>query len=487
MAKGLKELIISARRRIHYKKRIESKVNELTIKIHEIQNTVSSLQNIITTQNQILETILNQYQQSLLNHLEDYKQNQDRLFNDLTQLNQNTHSRLNTLLIHTLRSNPQPNHKKHILFIVHNMTAWTALSGIYQTFKHRHDVVVFVLAIQAEEQNHSLQNAYSLHTQAYLQQENIAYHTLNPHDIEAYLAYMASINPDYVIRQSPWDADIPALCSALHLAKYKIIYIPYYSLDLLEAFEIDGLDLEINQNFHLYCHKIYCNSQLSYDKARKNFISNPNTIKFLGNTKLEYLTQRFNQPTNQPTNQPIHILWAPHHSINSEWLAFGTFEKNCLFFIDLAKELGNKIHIKYRPHPILSVSMNHRFPDIYHKFIEEINTLDNLSIDDDWNYINSFEWSDMLITDGISFIAEYPLTNKPIVFIENPNHMKFNQNGQLARQCCHIASNNTDIANYVYQALNGKLYIRTQEIEQYKQVLKINDVAKHIVADILQN
>ena len=131
--------------------------------------------------------------------------------------------------------------------------------------------------------------------------------------------------------------------------------------------------------------------------------------------------------------------------------------------------------------------MNHRFPDMYHKFIEEINTLDNLSIDDDWNYINSFEWSDMLITDGISFIAEYPLTNKPIVFIENPNHMKFNQNGQLARQCCHIASNNTDIANYVYQALNGKLYIRTQEIEQYKQVLKINDVAKHIVADILQN
>lgn len=498
MAKSIKELIASAKRSIHYKKRLESKINELSVMLNKMQDEILSLQDTLEVQKQVmqqhyLETSA-RYQESLLSHLGNVenrlRETQNHTLDTLLQHNQYTHFRLDTLLINTLRPYPISRKcKKHILFIVHNMTTWTALSGVYQAFRQRDDVAVFVLAIQAESQDNNLQNAYSAHTQIYLQQENIAHHVLNPHDIEAYLAYMASINPDYVIRQAPWDADIPALCSSLNLAKYKTVYIPYYSLDLLENFEINGLDLEINQNFHLYCHKIYCSSRLAYDKAQQAFIGNPDSLRFLGNTKLEYIDKKFSSQTaSQPGyRQTLNILWAPHHSINSEWLAFGTFEKNCLFFIDLAQRLGSKIHIKYRPHPILSVSMNNRFPDMYREFMEKLDVLDNISVDDGWNYIDSFEWSDMLVTDGVSFIAEYPLTNKPIVFIENPHHMKFNSNGELARLCCHIATDNADIENYICQALNGRLHIHTQAIEQYRKVLSLDRVAENIVADILQD
>lgn len=124
---------------------------------------------------------------------------------------------------------------------------------------------------------------------------------------------------------------------------------------------------------------------------------------------------------------------------------------------------------------------------MYREFMEKLDVLDNISVDDGWNYIDSFEWSDMLVTDGVSFIAEYPLTNKPIVFIENPHHMKFNSNGELARLCCHIAADNADIENYICQALNGKLHIHTQAIEQYRKVLNLDRVAENIVADILQD
>ena len=65
--------------------------------------------------------------------------------------------------------------------------------------------------------------------------------------------------------------------------------------------------------------------------------------------------------------------------------------------------------------------------------------------------------------------------------------MKFNSNGELARLCCHIAADNADIENYICQALNGRLHIHTQAIEQYRKVLNLDRVAENIVADILQD
>ena len=198
--------------------------------LNKMQDEVLSLQNNLEAQKQVmqqhyLETAA-RYQESLshLGNVENrLRETQNHTLDTLLQHNQHTHFRLDTLLINTLRPYPISRKcKKHILFIVHNMTTWTALSGVYQAFRQRDDVAVFVLAIQAENQDNNLQNAYSAHTQIYLKQENIAHHALNPHDIEAYLAYMASINPDYVIRQAPWDADIPALCSSLNRMLWEV-------------------------------------------------------------------------------------------------------------------------------------------------------------------------------------------------------------------------------------------------------------------------
>lgn len=56
----------------------------------------------------------------------------------------------------------------------------------------------------------------------------------------------------------------------------------------------------------------------------------------------------------------------------------------------------------------------------------------------------------MLVTDGISFLAEYPLTNKPIIYIENPNHLPFNENGVLAKRCCHTVQENDELMDIIH-------------------------------------
>lgn len=432
----------------------------------------------------ILNEILNS-DQKLNNEIDIVTKNGEEILKLKSEL-EILKNKYNVLLLNQFNSQKTiKNNKKHVLFLIHNMTTWTALAGIYEEMKKRENVEIFVLAIQADESSAPHQKSYSSKTEKYLKEEEIKFDKINSNDIERFIAYMSSINPDYVIRQSPWDDDIPWLYSSMNLARYKLIYIPYHTLDILEEFSgDDGVDMEINQNFHLYCDKIYCLSEYHLKKAKKTFIGRKEILKYFGNTKLENIAIQYNNKKCNSISSTLKILWAPHHSINNEWLAFGTFEKNCMEFIKIAKQYGNRIHIKLRAHPLLKQSMENFNKELYESFIQEWNKLENVSLDEDWNYLNSFKWSDILVTDGVSFIAEYPLTKKELVFIENKKHIEFNKNGLEAKKCCHVIETNEELRNIIEKILKNELNDRDSERKAYEKYLRINNASKEIVRDI---
>jgi hypothetical protein len=67
--------------------------------------------------------------------------------------------------------------------------------------------------------------------------------------------------------------------------------------------------------------------------------------------------------------------------------------------------------------------------------------LPNTATDRNGDFVELFVASDLLFTDGISFLAEYPLsTNKPAVFLERAGHWPFSPLGEIARDA-NIAIN----------------------------------------------
>jgi hypothetical protein len=67
------------------------------------------------------------------------------------------------------------------------------------------------------------------------------------------------------------------------------------------------------------------------------------------------------------------------------------------------------------------------------RWLDGWNALPNTRIETGGDFASLFLSSDLLLTDGISFIGEYPLVaNKPAVFLENKNHWKFSPIGEIA-------------------------------------------------------
>lgn len=67
------------------------------------------------------------------------------------------------------------------------------------------------------------------------------------------------------------------------------------------------------------------------------------------------------------------------------------------------------------------------------RWLEDWNALPNTQIETGGDFAEIFMSCDLLLTDGISFIGEYPLVaNKPAVYLENKDHWKFSPIGEIA-------------------------------------------------------
>jgi CDP-glycerol glycerophosphotransferase (TagB/SpsB family) len=103
--------------------------------------------------------------------------------------------------------------------------------------------------------------------------------------------------------------------------------------------------------------------------------------------------------------------------------------------LDFAKQ-NPEIDIVLRPHPFLWGTLTDRKVLTVAELSSwraNWNALPNTYVDEDGSYAELFLATDVLVTDGISFLGEYPLvTGKPTIFFENEGHWEFSPTGKLA-------------------------------------------------------
>jgi CDP-glycerol glycerophosphotransferase (TagB/SpsB family) len=105
------------------------------------------------------------------------------------------------------------------------------------------------------------------------------------------------------------------------------------------------------------------------------------------------------------------------------------------------------VDVLLRPHPLMFRTLVDRevIPTaVLDLWLEQWNALANTAIDADDDVALLFGAADLMVTDGISFLGEYPLaTNKPGIFFENSSHWVLSELGELA------ASANIRVSNFV--------------------------------------
>jgi hypothetical protein len=256
--------------------------------------------------------------------------------------------------------------------------------------------------------------------------------------------------PDYVFLNYPWQRNYQKAYRADELVKFtRIAYVPYYSLPLVNELGTDGhaalpgSDGRPGVAEHLYTQRSHQLASLIFTQDR--FVrdayaatSRGNShVFFTGSPKVDALIEAAAELGAQARRDRTRVVWAPHHSYSQHWLNFGTFAQNYLEALEWATQ-HPEIDVCLRPHPFMFGTLVDReiiSDSDLDAWLAAWDALPNTSIDSVSGPAELFVGCDVLLTDGISFLAEYPLvTGKPSVFIENQGHWEFSKLGELAAQ-----------------------------------------------------
>lgn len=182
----------------------------------------------------------------------------------------------------------------------------------------------------------------------------------------------------------------------------------------------------------------------------------------------------------------MNILWTPRWSYDPEYGGSHFFEYKDVI-IDIKRENPDRAVI-IRPHPLMfdefikNGLMTKADVDEYKSKIKKLGIIfDNNSL-----IINTFDRSDLLITDFSTIIISYFLTGKPIIYCKA--QYEFNPEFEKLAQGIYFAENEEQLREYTDMLLKGNDPLaekRTEVIEILRK--KHSGAAQRIVDYLLSN
>ena len=329
------------------------------------------------------------------------------------------------------------------LFLVHFIVSWDSLADIFAAMKAANDFEPIVASINRRFPDaSSFTGEDKVHEG--LQALGIEHIRLPMEDLFASLDIIKAIEPDIIFRQTPWDVDIQPAFSPHELSFARLCYVPYYGLQMVERHDrhTNGEDFHTDMPYHRACWRIFCEDEFVKQTFEHTAVLAGRNVVVTGHPKLKRLARLSQTESSWPIpaisgKRPYRIVWAPHYSMWKDWLNFSSFPMVMDDMLAWARR-DVAIEFTFKPHPLLREAVQCPNSPVssstFQSFLEQWNALANTAFVEGGNYAPLFAASDAMITDGISFLAEYQIFEKPLIFIERPDHVPFNELGRLVAE-----------------------------------------------------
>lgn len=307
-----------------------------------------------------------------------------------------------------------------------------------------------------------------------------------------YMTYEDIGSPDILFHLNPHTCCIPD--------NFKIENIPLNVLNIYIPYGIMTFgmtDIQYNLLSHHLCWKIFCESEIHKEMAKKYSIIGDFNVEVSGYLKMdEFINEaKPNDNTNiwktplenSDLSKIVKIIYAPHHTLGDEKHSFSTFSQNYMEIFEYAKT-HPKISWIYKPHPLLKQSCvkNGLFKneEEYDHYVLGWEQLPNARVIIEDSYVDIFKTSDGIILDSVSFLSEYLYVHKPIVLLTRDTQT-FNDYGEKLREVLYKVDGNNidrifDLIEDVF--INKNDTMKTTREEFYEKYLNYKKINKGLLA-----
>lgn len=293
---------------------------------------------------------------------------------------------------------------------------------------------------------------------------------------------LKEFKPDIVFYEQPYD--LPKI--------YMPKYVSNFALTCYHPYSFEGLfysGLAYHEKFHKLLYKFYAMNDFHINlinsltrKASYNCIP-------VGYSKLDvyFNNDKIDSGKIWKEAEKIKIIYAPHHSFEKDGLKLATFKENSKLILELAKKYKNTSWI-FKPHPRFKFAViknNIMTEDEIENYYKEWEIIGKIHTEG--NYFDIFKTSDLMITDSVSFLAEYLPTVKPLIRLVNHNSTPLTEFGEKITKGYYKTHNNKELKETFEKLIENKDEKKEQRIDMVKHVMDKNPACEKIFENISTN
>ena len=275
---------------------------------------------------------------------------------------------------------------------------------------------------------------------------------------------LKKFKPDIVFYDQPWE--LFGQYTPLRVSKYALTCFCSYSFEILNDKD------NYFKGFHSLLYKYFIEHELNLQRyitysevAEKNCVTTgyPKLDQYFDKKSID-CTKYFKEP------EKIKIIYAPHHSFDNS-LQLATFMQNGKFILELAKKSPETTWC-FKPHPRLKfalLKMNFMSMQEIEEYYKEWSTIGKIY--DKGDYIDLFKASDLMITDCLSFLAEYLPSKKPLIRLINPKAKPLNELGEKVVSQYYFSHSNDEL-----RELFNQIAIKSDDYKINNRISLINNI-----------
>jgi len=375
-----------------------------------------------------------------------------------------------------------------VLFLVHESETWATLDGVYQLMvvDPRFEVILATCQRRYPASDHYSGETI---THEFFERAGVPHIRLVNDDSYIDLDIIKTIAPDAIFRQSQWDADVPPAFAIGNLTFAKLYNVPYEILPVADQiFSLPG-------NF-VFWERLTGLFTVNGSVANKYMeYSTQVQARATGHPKVEHIIEAEPSWPIESTNSK-RVYWSAHHAIFTDWIDFGTIHQVHPMMLDFAKN-HQDIDIVLSPHPGLRGSLERlkredpQQASAIEEFFAQWDELENTALLPNGNTIGPMKACDVILTDGVSSLIEGQLSDKPIVFMERPDHYRFSEIGLRIAKGLNSLADYTSYANLekmlLYFLDGGEDPREPDRKDNYQYLTEHDHAADNILQSILQD
>lgn len=268
---------------------------------------------------------------------------------------------------------------------------------------------------------------------------------------------------DVVFVPTPWEVVRPQgwRTEELMALGLRLAYVPYCFETCHDETDHAG---QFNQPLHQLAWAVFARSEQHKAMFGRYCSAGTAHVEITGHPKMDALktleTARDPQLDAFVAGRRA-VCWNPHFNMVPDGSEFGggysTFLRWCTFMLEeFARRPGMALLI--RPHPLLFATLVQRriwTQAQVDAFIARCEAAGNVHIDRRPSYLPVFAASDAMMSDLATFMLEYPMTGKPLLYLRNPGSSDAEE-GILVGDFCNEAHTEEAIVRFLDDVADGR-------------------------------